>query len=94
MWIYLLIDKTKVECVLRDFLAMVKRQFNKAMKIVKSDNGTEITCLDNYFDENGIIHQTTCIGMPQQNARVERKHRHILNVARAERFQANLPIEF
>ena len=61
------------------------------MKIVRSDNRTEITCLDNYFAEN---HQTTCIGMPQQNGWVERKHHHILNVARALRFQANLPIKF
>lgn len=51
-------------------------------------------CLTKYFREQGIIHETSCVGTPQQNGRVERKHRHILNVARALRFQAGLPIEF
>ncbi|XP_048228520.1 uncharacterized protein LOC8264641 isoform X2 [Ricinus communis] len=94
VWIYLLIDKTEVENVLCNFLVMVKRQFNKEVKVVRSDNGTEFTRLNNYFDENGIMHQTSCVGTPQQHGRIERKHRHVLNVARALRFQANLPIKF
>lgn len=34
------------------------------------------------------------IDRPQQNARAERKHRHILELARALRFQVGLPINF
>ena len=74
---------------------MTERQFGKQVKIVRSDNiGTEFFRLKLYFKENGILFQTSCIGTPQQNGRVERKHRHILNVARAVRFQACLPISF
>lgn len=50
--------------------------------------------MKSYFEEHGILHQISCVKTPQQNGRVERKHRHIINVARALRFQAKLPIEF
>ena len=46
------------------------------------------------YKAKGIVHQTSVTDTPQQNGRVERKHRHILNVARAFMFQASLPIEF
>ena len=47
-----------------------------------------------YFSELGIIFQSSCVGTPQLNDRVERKHLHILNVDRALIFQGNLPKSF
>lgn len=94
VWLYLLTNKTEVSPRLREFLALVKRQFNCDVKTLHSDNGTEFMCLTNFFCDQGIIHETLCVGIPQQNGRVERKYRHILNIARALRFQSGLPIEF
>lgn len=42
----------------------------------------------------GIIHQKSCDYTPQQNEIAERKHRHILEVTRALRFQAGIPIKY
>lgn len=50
--------------------------------------------MQSIFQKFGIQHQTSCVYRPQQNARVERKHRHILKIARAFRFQAKLPLNF
>ncbi|GAA0185547.1 hypothetical protein LIER_32835 [Lithospermum erythrorhizon] len=87
-------DRTEVFSLFTRFMAIVERQFDGRVKTVRSDNGTEFFCLKQYFADRGIIFQTSCVGTPQQNGRVERKHRHILNVARALKFQANLPTEF
>ncbi|XP_074297622.1 uncharacterized protein LOC141628364 [Silene latifolia] len=70
------------------------RQFNSTVKRIRSDNGTEFKPLIPYFREQGIIFETSMVKTPQQNARVERKHRHLLNVARALRFQSSLPTKF
>ena len=37
------------------FVSMVERQFDTQVKIVGSDNGTEFTCIQQYFLDHGII---------------------------------------
>ncbi|GJX72276.1 ribonuclease H-like domain-containing protein [Tanacetum coccineum] len=46
------------------------------------------------FADLGIIHQTSCPHTPQQNGIAERKHRHLLNVARSLMFQGGIPLNF
>lgn len=93
-WVYLMVGKYEVGQLIKNFCAMVTTQFNKHVKVLRSDNGQEFLCLKEFFAEMGILHQTSCVDTPQQNGRVERKHKHVLNVARALRFQAQLPIDF
>lgn len=95
-WIFLFADKTQVFTLIKQFLVYVQNQFNKSVKIFRSDNGTEFLNkeLTSHFLNLGIIHQTTGFHTPQQNEILERKHQHLLNVARSLRFHANLPVSF
>ena len=95
-WIYLLEQKSDSFAALKSFLSFVSTQFEKQVKIVRSDNALEFIkgqC-GPYLQSKGIVHQTSCVDRPQQNGRVERKHRHILDTARALRFHAKLPLKF
>ena len=48
--------------------------------------------LDFYFDSE-ILSKSSCVDIPQQNDRVERRHRHALNVTKALCFQENFSIK-
>ncbi|CAL1372799.1 unnamed protein product [Linum trigynum] len=96
VWVYLLKFKSEVARYLLMFCEMVATQYNKRVKRIQADNGLEFKTaeLREFYEKSGIILQTSCTDTPQQNGVVERKHRHILEVARALRFQAGLPIRF
>ncbi|XP_019251086.1 PREDICTED: uncharacterized protein LOC109230004 [Nicotiana attenuata] len=70
--------------------------FGKMIKCFRSDNGSEFfnhNC-ETLFQMHGIIHQSSCPHTPQQNGVVEKRHRHVLETARAIRFQGNLLVSF
>lgn len=90
--VYLLQNKTKVCKYFISFFAMVDQQYDTIVMIVRSDNGTEFSCMLAFFQQSEILFQTSVTGTPQQKGQVERKHQHILNVSRDLMFQANLTI--
>lgn len=90
-WVYMLKNKSEVQKYIPDFFAFVKKQFGKEVKAIRSDNAPELF-LSNFYHSLGVIHYRSCVETPQQNSVVERKHQHILNVARALLFQSSLPV--
>ncbi|XP_071713646.1 uncharacterized protein [Rutidosis leptorrhynchoides] len=84
--------KTKLN--LKDKINTEPCEFQQKIKVFRSDNGTKFVNQKflNFTNSKGIVHQTTCAYTPQQNGIVERKHRHLLNVARALMFQGGLPL--
>lgn len=67
---------------------MIETQFGRIVKKVRTDNGLELTS----YGERGIVMELSCAYTPQQNGLVERKHRYILEMARALRFLSGLPV--
>ncbi|KAL4271633.1 hypothetical protein GQ457_13G009720 [Hibiscus cannabinus] len=93
LWVFPLKEKSEVRKTIIHFFAFAEVQFSKRIKCVRSDNAKEFDMSD-FFKEKGVLHQNACTYTPQQNSVVERKHQHILAVARALRLQANLPLSF
>ena len=85
--------KYDASSLVQTFFQMILNQFKVSIKVIRTDNGPEFA-LSSFYASKGILHQLSCVETPQQNAIVERKLQHLLNVARALRFHANLPLKF
>jgi len=81
-----------LECF-KDFYACVKNQYNAHVQIIRIDNGAEYVNKEfwSFLSKKGILHQTSCPGTPPQNGVVERKNRHLLEVARSLMYTMNVP---
>jgi len=95
-WVFLMCEKSEASRFIQSFIVMAFTQFGKKVKVVRSDNGSEFTSnpMQVFYQVHGIFCQNSYVDTPQQNGRLERKQRHVLNVARALLFEANLPKKF
>ena len=50
--------------------------------------------MSDFLNSHCIIHQHSCVYTPQQNFVVERKHQHLLSIARALQIQSRIPLQF
>lgn len=92
-WVYLMKTKSEAIQVFPVFLQMVETQFQCKVRSVRSDNAPELKFTE-IFKQKGIVAYHSCPETPEQNSVVERKHQHILNVARALMFQSHVPLHF
>ena len=95
-WTHLISHNSQTLTIFTIFLKMVTVHFHTTVGTLRSDNGTEFrsTAFQDLLIRYGIAHQRTCVYTPQQNGVIERKRRHLLQLARALLFQAHLPKYF
>lgn len=68
-WLYLLKSKSDLCTAFKPLCNIVDTQFNTKHQVLRYDNRGEYLShyLSSFFDEFGIVHQTTCSGIPEQN---------------------------
>lgn len=66
-WIFLMKQKSEAAGLLDIFANYVHTQFNKAIKIIRSDNAPDL-CEGNmkdFYNRGGILHHRSCVNSPQ-----------------------------
>jgi len=93
-WLCLMTNKSDVYECFRSFHKMILTQFSTKVKVLRSDNGSDFISqiLQSYFQDHGIIHETTYSYTPQQNGVAERKNWHIHDVARTCLIDAHMSL--
>jgi hypothetical protein len=93
-WIYLMKNCSEVLTIYSDFAKMIQTQYSKAIKVFFSDNAREYRKTDIFpiLKHYGTIFHISFAGTSQQNGRVERKLRCILDTVRAFTNAASTPV--
>ncbi|GKB17686.1 gag-pol polyprotein [Tanacetum coccineum] len=95
-WVYLMKPRSNFLTVFKEFRALVKTQHSTVIKCFCCDLGGEYTSNDfvSLLKSNGTIYQTSYKDTPQQNGVAERKHHHLVEIARSYLLYDDVPSVF
>ena len=85
--------KSEVFNIFKKFKNLVENQSGKSIKILRSDRGKEYNNkeFDQFYEDEGIEHQTSVSYSPQQNGVSERKNKIVMEIARSMLKEKCLP---
>ncbi|KAL3337486.1 hypothetical protein AABB24_029905 [Solanum stoloniferum] len=89
--------KFDVTTLLKYFFAEIETQFGKKIQRVRFDNGSEFfnANYNEFFKLHGVIHESSCPHISQQNDVVERRHKYTyLRLSKLLSFQASFSNRF
>jgi transposase InsO family protein len=96
VWVYFMKHKSEMFQHFLNFKAMVEKEKGVSIKCLRSDGRGEYfpNEFNEYLKEHGIQRKYSCSYSPQQNGIVERKNKHITEIAHAMLNEKNLPNYF
>ena len=73
---------------------MIETQFDTKVRVLQTDWGREFQAFTNTLCKFVILHKVSCLSTSQHNGRVERKHRHVIEVGIFLFAHASIPLKY
>ena len=93
-WIFPLSAKSDALPVFSSFKNFIGKHLQRSIKVVQTDWGGEFRSFSSILNNSRIHFRHPCPYIHHQNRRIERKHRHIVDVGLTLLAQAHLPLKF